>query len=92
MTSNPIEFQPGTSLPNFIRYFGIEARCADSLARVKWPYGFACPACAATAHCVVFRNAKALFQCNARLRQTSITAGTLFASTKLPLAAWLLAI
>ena len=92
MASNPIQFQPGMSLPDFIRYFGVEAHCADALARARWPDGFACPACAATAHCVVNRGTKALYQCNACRHQTSITAGTLFASTKLPLTTWFLAI
>ena len=92
MASNPIQFQHGMSLPEFIRYFGIEAHCADTLARARWPEGFACPACAARAHCVVNRGAKALYQCNACRHQTSLTAGTLFASTKLPLTTWFLAI
>ena len=92
MASNPFQFQPGMPLPDFIRYFGIEARCADSLARTRWPDGIARPGCSATAHCVVNRNTKALFQCNACRHQTSITAGTPVASTKLPLTTWFLAI
>ena len=92
MASNPIQFQPGKSLSEFLRYFGIEARCADSLARARWPAGLACPACSATAHCVVNRGNKTLDQCNTCRYQALITAGTLFASPKPPLSTWFLAI
>ena len=53
MASNPIQFQPGMSLPDFLRYFGDEARCEDALARVRWPHGFICPACGTAPHCLV---------------------------------------
>ena len=92
MASNPIQFQPGMSLPDFLRYFGDEARCEDALARVRWPHGFICPACATAPHCLVQRDRRRLYQCNACRHQSSLTAGTLFASTKLPLTTWFLAI
>ena len=40
-------------------------------------------------HCVVTRDARRLFQCNACRKQTSVKAGTIFASSKLPLHIWL---
>ncbi len=39
-------------------------------------------------HCVVTRGARRLFQCNACRKQTSVKAGTIFASSKLPLRIW----
>ena len=39
-------------------------------------------------HCVVKRGARQLFQCNACRKQTSMKAGTIFASSKLPLRLW----
>ena len=85
MASNPIQFQRGMSLPDFLRYFGDEARCEDALARVRWPHGFICPACGTAPHCLVQRDRRRLYQCNACRHQSSLKAGTLFASTKLPL-------
>ena len=42
-------------------------------------------------HCVVTRGARKLFQCNACRKQTSVRAGTIFASSKLPLRIWFMA-
>jgi transposase-like protein len=55
---------------------------------LRWPDGFECPACGGRAHCVVKRGARQLFQCNACNKQTSVQAGTIFASSKLPLWSW----
>jgi len=89
---NPIQFQKGMSLPEFLQGFGTEAACAEAVRRARWPAGFVCPRCGGSAHCVVVSDGRSLFQCHACHRQTSVTAGTLFASTKLPLTKWFLAI
>ncbi len=39
-------------------------------------------------HCNVRRGARSLYQCNACRKQTSVKAGTIFASSKLPLRLW----
>ncbi|MCC0006752.1 MAG: transposase [Hyphomicrobiaceae bacterium] len=52
----------------------------------RWPNGFVCPTCGGVDHCIV--GPRKLFQCNACRRQTSPTAGTVFASTKVPLTTW----
>ena len=50
------------------------------------PDGFWCPACGGREHSIV--TTRDLFQCTAYRRQTSPMAGTIFASTKLPLCSW----
>lgn len=92
MAMNKIQFQHGMSLPEFLRGFGTEAACAQAVMAARWPNGFSCPKCGEEAHCVISVNFRPLFQCNACRRQTSVTAGTLFAGTKLPLTTWFLAI
>lgn len=92
MAYNPIQFQQGMSLPEFLQRFGSEAACADAVRQSRWPDGFFCPRCNGCAHCVVVSGGRRLFQCHACHRQTSLTAGTLFGSTKLPLTTWFLAI
>ena len=92
MSSNPIQFQQGMSLPEFLQCFGTEAACIEALRRARWPEGFRCPRCSCSAHCVLAGGSRRLFQCNACHHQTSLTAGTLFSSTKLPLSRWFLAI
>ncbi|CAN2536049.1 IS1595+family+transposase+ISMetp1 [Methylocapsa aurea] len=54
----------------------------------RWPEGFECPDCGGKAHCIVKRRARKLFQCDACRKQTSVRAGTIFASSKLPLRVW----
>lgn len=92
MAMNRIQFQHGMSLPEFLRGFGTEAACAQAVMAARWPNGFECPKCGDEAHCVISVNFRPLFQCNGCRRQTSVTAGTLFAGTKLPLTTWFLAI
>ncbi len=92
MAYNPIQFQQGISLPEFLQSFGTEAACCEAVLRARWPEGFACPRCGGGAHCILFSLGRPLFQCHACRRQTSLTAGTLFSSTKLPLTTWFLAI
>jgi len=92
MAMNRIQFQHGMSLPEFLQSFGTEAVCAQAVMAARWPNGFSCPKCGEEAHCVISVNFRPLFQCNGCRRQTSVTAGTLFAGTKLPLTTWFLAI
>lgn len=72
--------------------FGTEEQCAEAVKQARWPQGFECPRCGSAAHYVVGHGARKLFQCNGCRHQTSLTAGSLFASTKLPLKTWFLAI
>lgn len=89
MSKNRVQFQKGMSLSDFLAQYGTEAQCEQALFGWRWPEGFVCPECGHSGHCVLGRG---LFQCHRCRRQTSLTAGTLFAGTKLPLTKWLLAI
>lgn len=92
MSANRIQFQPGMSIPEFLRRFGTEAQCAQALKAARWPDGFRCPRCHSVDHYVVGHGARKLFQCNGCRHQTSPTAGSLMEHTKLPLTTWFLAI
>jgi len=89
MSKNQVQFQKGMSLSDFLTRFETQAQCEQALIAWRWPNGFVCPGCGHTGHCLLGRG---LFQCHRCRRQTSLTAGTLFAGTKLPLTKWLLAI
>lgn len=59
---------------------------------MKWPDGFKCPKCGSR-HCTVISGRRLpLYQCPVCRHQTSATAGTIMANTKLPLAKWLMAL
>lgn len=92
MPINKIQFQPGLSLPAFFERFGTEAQCEAALEQARWPNGFACPDCGEHRHALVHRDGQKLWQCSACRKQTSLTAGTVFESTRLPLHLWFLGI
>jgi transposase-like protein len=88
MARNKVQFQKGMSEAHFDELYGTEALCHDALVRWRWPEGFECPDCEGRAHCIVKRGARILYQCNACRKQTSVKAGTIFASSKLALRLW----
>ncbi|MDN5849406.1 MAG: IS1595 family transposase [Nitrococcus sp.] len=89
MARNPIQFQRGLSLPAFLGCYGTEAQCRDAVFTMRWPDGFVCGKCGNTTYCTLTRG---VFQCHHCHHQTSLTAGTIFQDTKLPLCTWFLAI
>lgn len=90
MARSSIQFAPGMTLGEFFERFGREEQCREALARWRWPDGFRCPGCGSRDHSVVGR--RKLHQCHGCRRQTSLTAGTIFAHTRLPLTKWFQAI
>lgn len=60
-------------------------------APLRWP-GFRCPRCACGDFCRVRHESRLLFQCQSCRHQTSLKSGTVFASSKLALRVWFLAI
>lgn len=92
MAVNRIQFQPGLSMPEFLRDYGTEAQCEQALEAARWPEGFQCPRYGEVARYVVRDGTRKVFQCHACRHQTSLIAGTVFQGTKLPLTIWFLAI
>ena len=90
MARNPVQFQKGMSRAAFQSRYGREDQCHEELVRLRWPDGFACPACGGRNYS--FYAARRAFQCSLCRRQTSVKAGTLFHKSKLPLGIWFLAI
>jgi transposase-like protein len=86
MSRNKVQFQKGLSEAGFEALYGTEEQCRAVVIASRWPNGFECPGCGGRAYCAL--KTHRLFQCNACHRQTSLTAGTIFASTHLPLRLW----
>jgi len=91
MPMNRVQFQPGLSMPVFLQRYGSEAQCQAALEAARWPHGFGCPACGGAARTRFVRGSLPYWQCGACAHQCSLIAGTVFESTKLPLARWFLA-
>ena len=80
----------GLSDAAFRASYGTEAQCRCALEKVRWPAGFSCGSCGHEGHC--YLEGRRLYQCNRCKKQVSLTAGTIFHSTKLPLTVWFAAI
>jgi hypothetical protein len=86
MARNTVQFQKGLREPKFDWCYGTEEQCRDVVIAARWPEGFQCPGCGSQRHSVV--TTRDLFQCSDCCLQTSPIAGSIFASTKLPLRMW----
>jgi transposase-like protein len=65
--------------------FSDEDACRDYLFSLRWPDGFVCPTCGAGS---AWRTARGLWLCRGCRTQVSVTAGTIFQDSKLPLTLW----
>ena len=90
MPMNRVQFQPGMSLREFQARFGTEPQCRQALQEARWPYGFRCPSCEAAEHSLFERQGRTYWQCSACRAQCSLTSGTIFDASKLPLTVWFL--
>ena len=89
MSKNPIQFQEGLSIVEFNKLYGTEEQCLLYLEEMRWPNGFVCD-CGCKDYCLLIKVRK-LYQCKGCKKQSSVTANTIFHSTKLPLTIWFLA-
>jgi transposase-like protein len=76
-------------LLDFQKRFPDEAACWLEVARIRWPKGKACPRCKKP---MGFVQTRRLFQCAGCRYQVSVTAGTLFHKSRIPLQKWFWAI
>lgn len=79
----------GLSEIEFRERFGNEEQCRSAIAEMRWRDGFSCPSCGHKGH--AYLKKRGHWQCNRCKHQVSVTAGTIFHSTKLPLTIWFLA-
>ena len=79
-----------TDLLDWQRRYGTEDACAAALQQQRWPDGFVCPRCGHDqGYFIASRRVHECAQCR---HHASLTAGTLFHSTNLPLTKWFWAI
>lgn len=69
--------------------FPTEERCRELLIRLRWPEGVRCPRCKMDA--TELETEKTLYYCKECDYQFSITAGTIFNDSHLPLTKWFMA-
>src|SRR6266498_846707 len=76
-------------LPRLIERFGSEEKSRDYLEKLRWPQGVVCPRCDSDSISRI--KTRKLFECNECRYQFSVTAGTVFHDSHLPLWKWFLA-
>ena len=91
MSMNQVQFQKGLSMAEFMERYGTEAKCHAALAASRWPHGFRCPCCGDERYSTFIREERQHWQCHRCRRRTTVTAGTIFEATKLPLTRWFFA-
>ena len=77
------------NLGEFFEWFQSDEDCWRYLVRLRWPDGFHCPACGGRD---AWLSRRRLFVCTECRRQISVTAGTIFAGSRLPLLQWFRAV
>ena len=92
MPQNPIQFQRGMPLSEFLEHYGTEAQCEVALEQARWPNGFVCPECGGRAHSTFFVDRHKYWQCSNCRAQVSLRSGTLFHASRLMLTQWFLGI
>jgi hypothetical protein len=79
-----IENYPKT-LMDFERRFATDEACRDYLGALRWPEGFVCPRCQRKKG---WKMTRGLWLCGDCRHQASVTAGTIFQDSHLPLSLW----
>jgi len=75
-----------TSFWEWQQHFSDEKSCLQAITKQRWPEGFCCPKCQYNKGWLL--QTRHVFECADCHHHTSITAGTLFHNTKLPLVKW----
>jgi transposase-like protein len=78
------------SLVDVVHRFGSEEVCRDYLEKLRWPNGAICPRCNSASVSEI--STRHQFDCNACRYRFSVTSGTIFDNSKLPLWKWMAAV
>ena len=88
MKKNNIQLQEGLSLSQFIDRYSTEEKCEAVLYESRWPDGYRCTKCNCALPYVYWKKTVKVYQSSNCRNQVSLTKGTIFHSTKLPLVKW----
>lgn len=73
------------SLLEFEHWFRTDEACRDYIAKLRWPAGFQCPRCTSKG---AWTSHGTLYRCRSCRKDFSVTAGTVFHRSRLPLRTW----
>src|SRR2546421_3157680 len=78
------------NLGELIEQFGSNDRCREYLEHLRWPEGVECPKCGSKSISRI--STRKQFDCNSCRKRFSVTAGTIFHDSHLPLWKWFAAV
>ncbi|MEX1256131.1 MAG: IS1595 family transposase [Gemmatimonadota bacterium] len=78
------------NLMSLMDQFGDDNTCREYIEKLRWPSGVACPRCGDLSVSEI--STRDQFDCNGCRYRFSVTSGTIFDNTKLPLRKWFVAI
>jgi transposase-like protein len=78
------------NLVNLIERFGTDEKCREYLTELKWPNGIECPRCKSQSISTIAERDQ--YDCNKCRYQFSVTSGSIFHDSHLPLWKWFLAV
>jgi transposase-like protein len=78
------------TLPELNRLYGTDNDCREILTRLRWPEGVTCPRC--KNRNVWYVKSRKQFTCSECSYQFSVTTGTIFNDSHLPLTTWFMAV
>ena len=78
--------QDSINLIEFQKKFSTEEACREHLFKLRWPSGYSCPRCEHREY--YFHRNRHLYHCKSCNYQVSLTAGTIFHKTRVPLRKW----
>lgn len=82
--------QPAVNLLSILEAYDTDAECRAYLEELRWPNGVECPRCQSKKISRI--KSRKVFECDECRYQFSVTAGTIFHDSHLPLPKWFLAI
>ena len=74
----------------FLEWFHEESACLNYLEKLRWPDGFRCPRCGADAE--PYQLSRGRLMCRSCRYQSTVTAGTIFFFSRIPLHNWFAAV
>jgi transposase-like protein len=78
------------NLADLVEQFGSNDRCREYLEHLRWPEGVECPKCGSKSISRI--STRKQFDCNSCRKRFSVTAGTIFHDSHLPLWKWFAAV
>jgi transposase-like protein len=78
------------TLIKVMEQFGTEDKCRTCLEALRWPQGVTCPRCKGTTISRIIKRNQ--YDCDTCRYQFSVTAGTIFNDSHLPLSKWFIAV